>query len=71
MNNDPDRRDHKAEFGRQPKWNLQRKKQDEAAARFYDEPPEECPECGYARIIGDEKVVCGKCGYEVSLRDNE
>jgi len=29
-------RDHRAEFGYSPSWDLQRKKQDEAAANFYE-----------------------------------
>jgi hypothetical protein len=70
-NNDPDRRDHRAEFGRQPTWRLQRKKQDEAAKRAYREAPEKCDECGSTRVIGDDEIVCSNCGATIEVNNNE
>jgi ribosomal protein L37AE/L43A len=56
-------RDHKAEYGSQPTWDLQRDKQDEVARGTY-ETAEDCPQCGDGdvHVVGHKLFRCFTCG---------
>lgn len=74
MNN---HRDHQAEYGYNPTWDLQREKQ-ETVAENRDERislreyarENACDKCGDPRLyVAGNSVFCGECSNEVTSRE--